>query len=161
MGAEALARRLDRFLIKAPLMASLNLFHQWVGSGGISDHSPIFLEIRDNNFKPLTPFKFNSSWLPDASFRKLVVNSWTHCRPDDPTSPAVVFSKNLACIKSKTIIWAKEKRRKDEADLLGIEVALKYFEASGLSYLASVDSRAQLIFLELERIRLLCLKEEH
>lgn len=71
------------------------------------------------------------------------------------------FSKNLAWIKSKTIIWAKEKWRKDEADLPGIEVALKDFEVSGLSCLASVDSRAQRIFIESERIRLLRLKEEN
>jgi len=95
-----------------------------VGLGGILDHSPIFLEIGDNNFKPPTPFKFNSSWLPDVEFHKLVADSWTHCRPDDLSSPAVVISKNFASMKPKTIIWEKEKRRKDKVDLLRIEATL-------------------------------------
>jgi len=79
MGAKALARRLDYFLIKAPLMASLNLFCQWVASGGISDHSPIFLELKGNSSKCPSPFKFNSSWLLESTFCNLVLASWIHC----------------------------------------------------------------------------------
>eukprot|EP00253_Pinus_taeda_P003005 PITA_03005 len=45
MGEAALARRLDRFLIKIPLLQKLSRYKQWVGAGGKYDHSPIYLEI--------------------------------------------------------------------------------------------------------------------
>eukprot|EP00253_Pinus_taeda_P027066 PITA_27066 len=44
VGKAALARRLDRFLMNDPLLQHLHHYKQWVGTGGISDHSPIYLE---------------------------------------------------------------------------------------------------------------------
>jgi hypothetical protein len=35
------------------------LFRQWVGSGGESDHYPIFMEIAGTTKKPASAFKFN------------------------------------------------------------------------------------------------------
>jgi len=61
VGAAALAKRLDRFLIKDSLIQKISLYRQWVGSGGISDHSPIFMEISGPQKKPRAPFKFNST----------------------------------------------------------------------------------------------------
>lgn len=55
----ALARRLEHFLIKVPLLHQLNRYRQWVGFGGISDHSPIYLEILGPHSKPKTLVKFN------------------------------------------------------------------------------------------------------
>lgn len=45
VGESALAHRLDRFLMKGPLLQRLHYYRQWVGSGGKSYHSPILLEI--------------------------------------------------------------------------------------------------------------------
>lgn len=59
VGDVALARRLDRFLMKGTLQQRLHLFRQWVGSGGLSDHTPIYLEIQGPFKKPKAPFKFN------------------------------------------------------------------------------------------------------
>ena len=59
VGEAALARRLDRFLIKVPLLQKLSRYRKWVGSGGIFDHSPIFLKILGSHNKPRPPFKFN------------------------------------------------------------------------------------------------------
>ena len=36
-----------------------------MGGIGISDHSPIYLEIMNSNYKPNSPFKFNSIWLSE------------------------------------------------------------------------------------------------
>lgn len=41
VGTATLARRLDRFLMRGPLIQQLHFYKQWVGNGGISDHSPI------------------------------------------------------------------------------------------------------------------------
>jgi len=43
IGEDTLARRLDCFLIKAPLLTRLDRIHQWVGSGRHSDHFLVFL----------------------------------------------------------------------------------------------------------------------
>lgn len=74
VGTAALARRLDRFLMRGPLIQQLHFYKQWVGNGGISDHSPIILEILGNHQKPKAPFKFNHMWLQDQSFTKLVTD---------------------------------------------------------------------------------------
>lgn len=74
-GEDALARRLDHFKIKAPLLANLDRIQQWVGSEGISDHSPILMQIINSNHNPGSPFKFNATWLAEADFHKLVMKS--------------------------------------------------------------------------------------
>lgn len=60
-GESSLARRLDCFLTKENLVKTLTNFRQWVGFGGIFDHSPIFLELLSPFQKPRAPFKFNST----------------------------------------------------------------------------------------------------
>lgn len=69
----------------------------------------------NSNHKPSSPFKFNATWLAEADFHKLVMESWTHCGQDNNISLAEVIESNLARIKYKTIICAKEKKQKDEA----------------------------------------------
>jgi len=44
-GEDSFARRLDRFLIKERLLSMGFRYRQWVGSRGISNHLPIYLEI--------------------------------------------------------------------------------------------------------------------
>lgn len=63
IGDVDLGKVLDRFLIKEELLGTLTNFCQWVGSGGISDHSPIYLELVGPSLKPIAPFKVNSTWL--------------------------------------------------------------------------------------------------
>eukprot|EP00253_Pinus_taeda_P020282 PITA_20282 len=59
VGEGALVRRLDRFIMKRALIQQLHNYKQWVGVGGISDHSPVYLEILGPHHKPKSPFKFN------------------------------------------------------------------------------------------------------
>lgn len=75
-GEDSLARRLDRFLIKDQLLGLGFIFRQWVGSGGISYHLPIFLDIRGGICKPRAPFKFNTTWLKDVAYTRLVTSFW-------------------------------------------------------------------------------------
>lgn len=72
----SLSRCLDRFLIKESLLHRLSLYIQWVGPGGISDHSPILMEIFGPSQKPRSPFEFNSTWLSDPSYTQLVTGFW-------------------------------------------------------------------------------------
>eukprot|EP00253_Pinus_taeda_P004777 PITA_04777 len=70
-GDHSLARRLERFLIKEAFLTSLSRIRQWVGTGGISDHRPILLELADTSQKIKSPFNFNASWLKDPSYIQL------------------------------------------------------------------------------------------
>jgi len=54
--------RLDRLLFRISLVSYFLLFYQWIGLGGVSDHFPIFLEFRNDSWKPKALFKFNSSF---------------------------------------------------------------------------------------------------
>lgn len=81
VGEAVLARRLDHFLLKATLIQCLSHYRRWVGSGGISDHSPIYLEVTNLAIKLKAPFKFNSTWLQDPSYSKLVSDFWLENPP--------------------------------------------------------------------------------
>jgi hypothetical protein len=83
MGEEYFTKRLDRFLISANLVESPLFFRQWVGSGGESDHHPIFLEVAGNTRKPTSPFKFYSSWLKEEEFINLVKELWNPINQED------------------------------------------------------------------------------
>eukprot|EP00253_Pinus_taeda_P025238 PITA_25238 len=76
VGEAALARRLDRFIMKESLIQQLHHYKQWVGAGGISDHSPIYLEIAGPTQKPKAPYKFNHVWLQDPSYIRMVSDYW-------------------------------------------------------------------------------------
>lgn len=75
IGEHALARHLDRFLIRPNLLNRLGRIRHWVGMGGYSDHSPIFLDLDDEAKKSGSPFKFNVVWIGEASFQDLVNKS--------------------------------------------------------------------------------------
>lgn len=76
MGDQRVAKRLDRFLVAESLAFGVDLVWQWVGPRGISDHCPIFLELRGRQRKPPSPFKFNPSWLKEEGFQNLVKELW-------------------------------------------------------------------------------------
>lgn len=73
-GADSFSRRLNRYLIKERMLTLGQGYRKWVGSGGISDHRPIYLEIRGGMNKHKGPFKFNAAWLRDAEYIQLVTN---------------------------------------------------------------------------------------
>lgn len=73
-GDHSLARRLDQYLIKEALLNAHPHIRQWVGTGGISDHHPIYMELEDINQRTKGPFKFNASWIKDSSYIQLVTD---------------------------------------------------------------------------------------
>jgi len=112
---------LDRFLIKEGLLTMGLLHKQWVGSGGVSDHLPIFMEIKGGPQKPRGPFKFSSSWLKDPSFIQMIKKFWKAHPPNELGSITEGFSKNLRSLKNLSKIWAHKKLLKDDETLLKAE----------------------------------------
>jgi hypothetical protein len=97
MGDDHIAKRLDRFLISAHLVEEPLLLRQWVGSGGESDHDPIFMEVAVNTRKPTSPFKFNSAWMKEEEFINLVKETWIPLNQDERET--VQFARNLKTLK--------------------------------------------------------------
>lgn len=103
----------------------------WIG--GLSDHSPIYLEIVGHARKPKAPFKFNATWLKDSDYIRLVSNFWKAHPPDSSRSISEGISNNLLRLKQLTIDWAYNKREMDDLKLHNIEAKLANLEdANGL-----------------------------
>lgn len=103
-------------------------YRQWVGFGRISDHRPIYLEIRGDMNKPKGPFKFNATWLRDIEYIQLVTNYW---RTHPPTTERIIskgFAKKIKEIKSLSKQWAHKKRLQEDHTLKQIEEAIEKYE---------------------------------
>lgn len=111
VGEATLARRLDRFILQNLMIQRLSHYRQWVGSRGISNHSLIYLEIFGPPIKPKAPFKFNSSWLLDPSYIKLVSNYWMWNPPSQGNTRLRVFVKTF-CISRRSLSSGQRKKSK-------------------------------------------------
>ena len=124
VGDSSLARRLDRFLIKVPLLHHLNRYRQWASSGGISDHAPIYLEILGPKAKPKSPYKFNHVWLQEPRYIKMVTDYWKENIISSHRSLAEGFCHNLSQLKHLSISWAIEEKQRDDQTIPFIESEL-------------------------------------
>lgn len=160
IGVASLARRLDRFLIKEHLLEQGYTYRQWVGSGGLSDHFPIHLEICGIINKPRAPFKFNSSWLNDISYTSLVTDFWKTHPPDRNRHITEGFVTNLKELKKISKIWAHNKRYDDEHRVNEIEKEIANLEENNRGTFPSPELRDKLVELTALRGKILKDKEE-
>lgn len=116
--------------MKEGLCSQFPRSRQWVGSGGISDHMPIFLELEARHRAHNAPFKFNATWLRDPTYIKLISDFW-HSHPiSENMDPAKGLVRNLSEIKGKSREWAKARRKQDDQTISGAEQAIEALEAS-------------------------------
>eukprot|EP00253_Pinus_taeda_P027834 PITA_27834 len=127
-GENRLARRLDHFFIKEGLLTLGLLHRQWVGSGGVSNHLPIFMEISGGPWKPKGPFKFNSSWLKDPTYIHLINELWKMHPPYVGWNITEGFTHDLIEMKRLYKTWAHNKRIKDDQTLMNAEKEIVEFE---------------------------------
>ena len=104
-------KRLDRFLVFYKVLDRHHYIKQWVGCGGHSDHSPIFLEFRDEPIKPPSSLKLNKTWLKDSSFQPLISSLWVPFDPKSRISTAFQFVANINKIKEDVKTQTNSKRR--------------------------------------------------
>jgi len=81
-----------------------------VGYGGLSDHKLIYLELQDTIVKLKGPFKFNSTWLRNADYMRMVAD---YSKAHPPGVGGVItedFSHNLREMKTLSKSWAHRKR---------------------------------------------------
>ena len=106
VGDDSIAKRLECFMITDSLLEKPLHLKQWIGFGGISDHVPIFLELRQGSSKPASLFKFNRTCLTNDSFTNLVRENWIPFLQESTLSVASHFIENLKRIKVETKTWA-------------------------------------------------------
>eukprot|EP00253_Pinus_taeda_P032607 PITA_32607 len=142
-GEQSLARRLDQFLVKEPLYSVLTRSRQWVGSGGISDHRPIYFEAENSSQKIKSPFKFNASWLLDPSYILLVQNFWNSNPIRDNEDISTGFVRKLSELKQITKNWAHQKRIQDNQTLQDAEKAIAAFEEQSTGTFPSLEKKEE------------------
>lgn len=160
VGCDNICKRLDRLLVSADLLDLDFYFRQWVECGGDSDHHPVFLHISNGENKPRSPFKFNSHWLKDEWFVKLLKDSWKVYEDNDLVTPTTHFTSNLKILKDVYICWSVEKHAQDCKDIVAIELKLiESFNKLGFVFFLE-EVKTMLIGLE-ARKRLILLDREH
>eukprot|EP00253_Pinus_taeda_P015496 PITA_15496 len=160
LGDDWIEKKLDRFLICDLLVENLQAFRHWVGDGGLLDHFPVFLEVKGYLTKLGNPFKFNSSWLSDASYTSLFNNTWKKDVFNEGDNRSQVFMDNLIRMKVASKHWALQKMLKEEetTNLVNSELAL-LADPNGNGY-GTVESQNRIQELEMERRRILQLREQ-
>lgn len=99
-----------------------------MGSRGISDHLPIYLEIYGEPRKPKGPFKFNSSWIKNPTYVCMIMDFWRAHPPAAGGNIAEGFSHNIIEMKRLSNLWAHNKRIQDDETLRGAETKIVDFE---------------------------------
>ena len=127
-----------------------------MGTGGISDHCPIFLEFRGQRRKPPSPFKFNSRWLKDEGFQSLIKELWIPRPHNSQEHAGAHFYQNMKRINEATISWAHAKRVNDDKTLRDCELAIdKLLHSPGMGFLDD-QTKDELFTLEKKRNVILC-----
>ena len=110
VGTECICKRLDKLLLSAYFLYRDFIFKQWIGSGGDSDHQPVFLQLSSNTSKKHCPFKFNACWLEHAELVEILKDSWVVYDALSEVSLASQFVMNLKRIKYLSIDWSLTKK---------------------------------------------------
>jgi len=103
-------------------------YRQWVGSRGLSNHSPIYLEISGGVNKTKAPYKFNVTWLKYVDYIKLVTDYSKSHPPTIGGNIAETFAHNLRNLKKLSKRWAHNKRLMDDQTLRSVEAEIDSME---------------------------------
>lgn len=135
-------------------------YRQWVGSGGLSDHLMIYLDIRGEISKPRAPFKFNSTWLKDNSYICLVTDFWKAHPLANERNITNGFIDNLKELKKLSNIWAHNKRVQEEQNIRDNELEIVDMEDECEGLFLTNDHRDKLTTLITKRGNILKERKE-
>ena len=131
-----------------------------MGSGGDSDHQPVFLQILNQGFQLKSPFKFNPNWLENEDLVKTLKDTWVAYFDNLHDSPASHFASNLKSLKDVSIVWSVKKMEIEYKELVEIEILISAFSHKIGFGFSSEEDKAGLIDLE-SRKRKILLDREH
>eukprot|EP00253_Pinus_taeda_P003035 PITA_03035 len=160
IGEDRIAKRLDRFLVAESLSTKVPMIRQWVEEIGNSDHFKIFLDMTIPPHKPPTPFKFNPAWLQDPSFCNLFKETWIHPDQNAGEDKSFLFMENLKRLKKATISWVKDRKLKQNEEMIRIREELKQMEIMEIDGYSSQVSKDKILHLEKQQNKILLEREE-
>eukprot|EP00253_Pinus_taeda_P033651 PITA_33651 len=131
-----------------------------IGSGGLSDHRPIFLEVNGLTHKTKSPFKFNASWLQDPSFIQLVHEYWQNNPIREEEELSAGFVRKLTELKQITKNWAHQKRIQDNHTLNEAERIITEYKNSTSGTYNTPECKEQYNLLLTKRSQILKEREE-
>jgi hypothetical protein len=124
-----------------------------------SDHAPVLLQL-DSSHSPSThPFKFNSSWLTEASFNNIVLEVWSDPIYNTISDPQHRLVSKLKALKAKSKLWARNQKIQKQTRIIELERAIQSSLLEDPPTGASCDSPNTLHLLESERNTLLLAEE--
>jgi hypothetical protein len=120
-GMEAIARRLDRFLVVGDLISDIGLYRSWVEYPFISDHALIFLQLEVSPIYKHFPFKFNLHWLQEKYFVDLVKKIWNDPSFTTEGNRQLRLIHKLKELKKQAKLWYKDHQSKKTTSLVLLE----------------------------------------
>jgi len=102
---ERVANRLNHILIFASQMSDTNMIITWLEVGNESNHLLVLFQMAREECKPPSLFKFNSSWLEDEDFVRLVKANGSHLMPPlrSPQAYIICFQPQI-CEKGNNLM---------------------------------------------------------
>jgi len=157
IGTTFIAKRIDRFVIKADIIEEWGMPLFLTGEDGSSDHRPILLI-----WKEVTPrfgysFKFNRAHLEEQEYNDIIKNKWTEIKESD-MALYTTFREKIHRLKMITKDWQIRRKRKMGLRLAVIKRQLRdVLESSSFDGM-SMEHKAHIFAIEKEKQKIL--KEE-
>jgi len=159
-GNQSISKRLDRFLMAEPLSLCFQKFRVWHINSMISDHLPVCLQLDLGMEKINYPFKYNRHWNDLPEFQSLVRSFWNRDHGLTLWSPMDRLTEKLRLLKRVVKRWSKEKKKKEEQELMDIEASMEdIFSLKPLGDFSD-DQKTMLSSLEDRRLDILKAEEE-
>jgi hypothetical protein len=158
-GQEAIARRLDRFLVAEAFLSTSIFPLSWVEFPFVSDHAPILLQLLPPALHRSTPFKFNYHWLLSEDYSDLVHRVWTDRCFLAEVDPQRRLVWKLKVLKSKTKSWYLDQKISRKALLKQLEAEITELILTSSSAL-TVEEADRLKSLESNRASILSDEEK-
>jgi len=132
-GTEAIAKRLDRFLLSDALFSYSVSPTSRVVLPFLSDHAPILITLNlPFRYKPF-PFKYNHHWADFLDFTALVHSVWSDQRFHSEANPQLRITWKLNVLKTHTKDWQKRKKEAEVFNLNRLESEISHLITKSFS----------------------------
>lgn len=155
-GLDAVAKRIDRFLIHENLYSGLDYCCSWVENVHISNHMPIMLKMGVNGDRTSYPFKYCPIWSNDRSFIHLVKQHWDNFSVSFQGSSLHRLPSFFRSLKAVVSPWILRKKLAINFELSRIDSELNVLYSSPLGITESDEIKT----LEAEKSIILSHEEE-
>eukprot|EP00253_Pinus_taeda_P019806 PITA_19806 len=151
-----IAKRIDRVILQTDIIDAMGMPVFSIGNDTISDHRPIYIQWRQQLIRRHYPFKFDHSFLNDSVFNQIVSAAWLD---STSSSHGPSFCERMGYVRSKVIIWQKEKRKHDRSALIKIQCELDLILTTHDPNSLSFQHKCMIADLSRQKIRILEIEE--